>query len=114
MQEQSRSGRIGALSGIREPVRFPWRAGNRFELLIDGPAFFTRMLAAITAARRYVFLELYLVESGVIAGRFVTTLAAAARRGVAVHVLLDAFGALRLPPDLPPGQWRWAQPQDLG
>ncbi|MFO1378538.1 MAG: phospholipase D-like domain-containing protein [Steroidobacteraceae bacterium] len=99
MQEQSRSGRIGALSGIREPVRFPWRAGNRFELLIDGPAFFTRMLAAITAARRYVFLELYLVESGLIAGRFVTTLAAAARRGVAVHVLLDAFGALRLGPD---------------
>ncbi|MFO1328194.1 MAG: pseudouridine synthase [Rubrivivax sp.] len=24
------------------------------------------------------------------------------------------FGALRLPPDLPPGQWRWARPQDLG
>lgn len=99
MQEQTRARHLGAVSGIREPDHFPWRTGNRFELLIDGPAFFTRMLASIATARRYVFLELYLVESGVIAGRFVEALAAAARRGIAVHVLLDAFGALRLGPD---------------
>ena len=29
---------------------FPWRGGNRFELLLDGPAFFPRMLAAIEGA----------------------------------------------------------------
>ena len=26
---------------------FPWRGGNRFALLLDGPQFFPRMLAAI-------------------------------------------------------------------
>ena len=69
--------------GTRNIDRFPWRTGNRFELLIDGPAFFARMLAAVAGARRYVFLELYLVESGTVAAQFVAELAAAARRGAA-------------------------------
>ena len=41
---------------------FPWRAGNRYELLIDGPQFFPRMLAAIANAREQVELELYLMS----------------------------------------------------
>ena len=36
---------------------FPWRSGNRFELLVDGDTFFPRMLAAIAAARRQVEVE---------------------------------------------------------
>ncbi|MCM2331831.1 MAG: phosphatidylserine/phosphatidylglycerophosphate/cardiolipin synthase family protein, partial [Pseudomonas sagittaria] len=43
---------------------FPWRGGNRFQLLIDGEQFFPRLLAAIDAARSQVELELYLVEAG--------------------------------------------------
>ena len=30
---------------------FPWRSGNRFELLIDGPQFFPLMLTAIALSR---------------------------------------------------------------
>ena len=29
---------------------FPWKSGNRFELLVDGPAFMPAMLADIDAA----------------------------------------------------------------
>ena len=43
---------------------FPWKAANRFELLVDGPAFMPAMLADIDAAERLVLLELYLVEDG--------------------------------------------------
>ena len=43
---------------------FPWRSANQFELLIDGPQFFPRMLAAIAQARDHIDLELYLVEAG--------------------------------------------------
>ena len=43
---------------------FPWRSGNRFELLLDGPQFFPRMFAAIAGAQRQVELELYLVTAG--------------------------------------------------
>ncbi|GAB6042268.1 phospholipase D-like domain-containing protein [Endothiovibrio diazotrophicus] len=77
-------------------ARLRWRTGNRFRLLADGERFFPAMLAAIAGAERYVLLEMYLMESGTVAGRFVAALADAARRGVAVHLLLDGFGSRRL------------------
>jgi len=76
--------------------RYPWRLGNRFELLIDGRAYFPRMLEAIELARAQVWLEIYLFESGVVAERFIGALARAAQRGVEVRVLADAWGAARL------------------
>lgn len=78
------------------PHRFPWRAGNRFELLVDGPHFFPAMLGAIAQARETVLLEVYLFESGAVADRFIDALTAAVRRGVSVYVLLDDFGCLAL------------------
>jgi phosphatidylserine/phosphatidylglycerophosphate/cardiolipin synthase-like enzyme len=75
---------------------FPWRAGNRFQLLIDGELFFPRLLAAIDAARSQVELELYLVEAGACAEQLVDGLCRAAARGVPVRCLFDAFGAQRL------------------
>jgi phosphatidylserine/phosphatidylglycerophosphate/cardiolipin synthase-like enzyme len=76
--------------------RFPWRDGNRFELLIDGRRFFPRMLEAIAAAQRHVLLEMYLVESGAVTTRFIDALVAAARRGVGVKLLLDDYGVRAL------------------
>jgi len=77
---------------------FPWRNGNRFELLVDGRQFFPRMLEAIEKAQRYVLLEIYLFESGSVATRFIDAFVRAARRGVTVKLLLDDFGALKLSP----------------
>lgn len=74
----------------------PWRAGNRFALLIDGGAFFGEMLQAIRDARRSLWLEIYLIESGEIATAFIDALQEAAHRGVAVRVMLDDFGSLGL------------------
>jgi cardiolipin synthase len=75
---------------------FPWRAGNQFELLLDGPQFFPRMLAAIGAAEQQVALELYLVASGACTDLLIAALCAAAQRGVLVRCLLDDFGCLGL------------------
>lgn len=73
--------------------RFPWQNGNRFQLLIDGPAFFSEMLKDIKAAQHYVLLEMYLVNSCHLSQRFFQALADASQRGVGVYVLLDDFGA---------------------
>ena len=70
-----------------------WRDGNRFELLVDGGVFLPTMLDAIGQARQRILLELYLMESGRTADRFIEALTTAARRGVAVHLLLDDFGS---------------------
>ncbi|GAB3462998.1 phospholipase D-like domain-containing protein [Azotobacter salinestris] len=73
---------------------FPWRGGNRLSLLVDGDAFFPRMLAAIAEARWRIDLELYLVKDGHCAGLLIDALVAAAQRGVQVRCLFDGFGAL--------------------
>ena len=78
---------------IHRFARPRWRDGNRFRLLADGERFYPAMLEAISLAERYVLLESYLMESGAVADRFVTVLSDAARRGVGVHLLLDAFGS---------------------
>lgn len=75
---------------------FPWRDGNAVELYADGDAFFPAMLEAIGRAQRFVFLEMYLFESGRVATRFIQVLSAARARGVDVRLLLDAFGSLGL------------------
>ena len=76
--------------------QFSWRLGNHFELLVDGHTYFPRMLEAVELARRYVLLEIYLFESGVVASRFIDALTRAAARGALVKVLVDDFGTARL------------------
>jgi phosphatidylserine/phosphatidylglycerophosphate/cardiolipin synthase-like enzyme len=73
---------------------FPWRVGNQFELLIDGPTFFPEMILAIVRAEYQVDLELYLVEAGACAEAMVDALKTAVRRGVRVRCLFDGYGAL--------------------
>jgi phosphatidylserine/phosphatidylglycerophosphate/cardiolipin synthase-like enzyme len=75
---------------------WPWRPGNEFEFLDDGARFFARMLESIDAARAYVLLEMYLVNSGGIATRFIAALSQARSRGVRVCAMFDGFGALGL------------------
>jgi cardiolipin synthase len=81
---------------VRLKFQFPWRRGNRFELLVDGHVYFPRMLEAIELARQYILLEIYLFESGKVASRFIEALTSAAARGVTVKVLTDDFGAAKL------------------
>jgi cardiolipin synthase len=83
-------------AGAAAAVVWPWRQGNRFQLLADSDRIFRRMLEAIAAARESVLLEMYLVETGTVARRFIEVLADCAQRGVRVHVLLDGFGSLGL------------------
>jgi len=74
--------------------------GNRIELLETGADFFPALIAAIDAAECEVHLETYIYAADA-TGRAVTdALAAAARRGVAVRVLVDGFGARDFPAGL--------------
>lgn len=71
---------------------FVWCAENQFELLVDGPAFFPRMLQAIDQASMTIDLEMYLVCSGACANALIESLERATQRGVQVRCLLDDFG----------------------
>jgi phosphatidylserine/phosphatidylglycerophosphate/cardiolipin synthase-like enzyme len=81
---------------IPRHINFPWRDGNRFDLLIDGSNFLAEMLDSIRFARKAVLLEMYLIESGSVVERFIRALRQAAERGVQVYLLFDDYGAMGL------------------
>ena len=62
-------------------------------LLDGGREAYPAMLAAIRAARRDVFLEVYQLSPEGIGAEFVAALSEAARSGVRVEVILDGFGS---------------------
>ena len=67
--------------------------------LRGGREFFPAMLDAIAAARRTLDLETYIFAGDHIGRRMLHTLVQAARRGVRVRVLADAFGSVTLSAD---------------
>lgn len=77
-----------------------WRAGNRIDLLESGAQFFPALLAAIDSAQREFLLETYIYADDATSARVTAALAAAARRGVAVRVVVDGFGARDMAPRL--------------
>mgnify|MGYP001822743001 FL=1 len=87
---------MSGLSYTSQRFHFPWREGNRFDILVDGTNFLPRMLDAINSARQTVLLEMYLVESGTVVDRFITALLDAAERGVMSFLLLDDYGSIGL------------------
>jgi cardiolipin synthase A/B len=72
-------------------------AGHSLRLLRCGEEYFPRLVAAIDAATESVFLETYIYATDG-SGRMVAdALRRAARRGVAVHLLVDGFGSADFP-----------------
>ena len=71
----------------------PVTRGGRFEVLTNGVQIMPAMLAAIEQARERIVFETYVFTDGTYARQFSQALAAAARRGVRVFLLLDALGA---------------------
>jgi cardiolipin synthase A/B len=77
----------------RRPAGADFLAGNQLELLETGAEFFPALIAAIDAATCEVHLETYIFADDPTGRRVIDALATAARRGVAVRVLVDGFGA---------------------
>ena len=74
----------------------PFLAGNRIEALYNGDEIFPPMLAAIRAAKVSITFETYIFWAGDIGAEFAQALAAQARQGVKVHVLLDWVGSAKM------------------
>ncbi len=72
--------------------------GNQIDLLCSGGEYFPALLAAINGATRTIFLETYIFGEDATAESVTGALAAAARRGVAVHLLVDGFGSREMAP----------------
>ncbi|MBI5495616.1 MAG: cardiolipin synthase [Deltaproteobacteria bacterium] len=78
---------VGRISGR------PLLTGNRLDLLVNGEQAYPRMLEAIESATATVHLFSYIYDEDEVGRQFTAALAAAARRGVEVRLLVDAVGA---------------------
>lgn len=73
--------------------------GNDVVLLVDGDDAFAAMLAAIESARVRVWFETYIFQPDDLGSRVLLALAAAARRGIDVRLLVDDHGSADLRPE---------------
>lgn len=71
--------------------------GNRTRLLVDGPATFAAMKAAIAKARSRILLESYIFEDQGVAADIADLLLRRAADGVKVAVVYDAVGSITTP-----------------
>lgn len=71
--------------------------GHTLTLLRNGEEYFPRLIAAIDSATQSVYLETYIFATDDTGRAVSQALQQAAQRKVAVHLLLDGFGAADLP-----------------
>ncbi len=75
-------------------------SGNQIQLLENGDQFFPLLLRDIAAAKQSVHLESYIWWKGAICGQLANALAAKARSGVEVRLLVDASGGHKMDREL--------------
>jgi cardiolipin synthase A/B len=82
------------LIAMEEAISAPLIAGNSVRLLVDGPATYKAMFAALEGARESVNVEMFIFDEASQAGRNLSDLLVeTARRGVAINVLYDSLGS---------------------
>jgi cardiolipin synthase len=79
---------------LMRALRRPLIGGNRVDLLLDGPATYEAMFAALDGARDHINLESYIVEADGPGEELARRLLAKCREGVKVNLLFDGFGSL--------------------
>jgi cardiolipin synthase len=75
----------------------PIVGGNRVDLLLNGDEIFPALLEAIRGARQTITYAQYFFQDGPVAREVIDALAERCRAGVAVHVLLDGVGTMKMP-----------------
>jgi len=75
----------------------PLVAGNKVSLLIDGPATYASMFAAIREARDHINMETYIFEDDEAGKQFADLLIDRQKHGVQVNLMYDSVGTLGTP-----------------
>lgn len=87
---------------LSETAGFPVYGASDAEHLKSGEAQFERLQTELAKAERFIFLEYFIIDEGLMWNTILGILVEKAARGVDVRVLYDGIGCLiTLPPDYP-------------
>lgn len=75
----------------------PLIAGNKVQLLFDGPQTMAEMMKAIASARNHINFETYIFDQDELGEQFAALLVQKQREGVVVNVIYDSVGTLGVP-----------------
>lgn len=75
----------------------PLIAGNKVQLLFDGPATMKEMMAAIAAAKNHINFETYIFDEDELGNQFADLLIEKQRQGVTVNIIYDSVGTIGVP-----------------
>lgn len=78
-------------------VGSPLTTGNKVRLLLDGPATYQAMFAAIMAAKDHINLETYILDDDEVGQRFAQALIDKQQHGVQVNLIRDSVGTIGTP-----------------
>jgi cardiolipin synthase len=78
-------------------TQLPLATVSKLELLHKAPAFYHALLHDIAQAKHSILVQSYVWRDDEVGKMFLEALMAASRRGVAVRLLIDELGSLRLP-----------------
>ena len=69
-----------------------WVKYNKIELLENGEPFYEELIRAFQEARNHIYIETYIYEDDEVGNRIADSLIEAIKRGVYIHLLVDAYG----------------------
>ena len=85
------------LAEVEEISESPLMAGNKVTLLLDGPATYKAMYAAIRDAKSNINMESYSIENDEVGRRFADALVEKQKKGVQVNLVYDSVGSASTP-----------------
>lgn len=85
------------LAQVEEISESPLTAGNKVTLLLDGPATYKSMYAAIRDAKSNINMETYSIENDEVGRRFADALVEKQKKGVQVNLVYDSVGSASTP-----------------
>ena len=85
------------LAQVDEISESPLMTGNKVTLLLDGPATYKSMYAAIRGAESNINMESYSIEDDEVGRRFADALVEKQKKGVQVNLVYDSVGSASTP-----------------
>ena len=82
---------------VRRAASIPMTAGNRVDVLVDGPQTYAAIEQAMQSARHHIHVETFIFGDDEIGRKFADLLARKHAEGIEVRVLYDSIGSMETP-----------------
>lgn len=85
---------------LKETTGYPLYKNNKIEYLSTGEEYFKRMIEDLKKAKKYIFLEYFIIAKGKLWDEILKIIKEKAKAGVQIYMITDQLGSmLRLPED---------------